>query len=87
MAELLTAETVPAYMAAHAAEIGVFDAGETALPVHKRFLRGSAMTLCDLYRFAGAELTATPILGGNVNFAFHIVEAKTGKEAFLKQVK
>ena len=57
---ILTAETVPAYMAEHADKIGgVFP--------------------------ADAPLTAKAITGGNVNFAFCVTHADTGRTIFVKQ--
>jgi len=60
-ATLLTVETVPAYLDARAAEIGVFP--------------------------PGAALECSAIVGGNVNFAFHVKEPSTGKALFVKQVQ
>ena len=34
---------------------------------------------------AGAKLIASPILGGNVNYAFQVIEEGTDKSIFVKQ--
>jgi 5-methylthioribose kinase len=59
--KILTAETVPAYLAEHASQLkGIFP--------------------------EGATLTASAILGGNVNYAFCVqAEGDSSQQVFVKQ--
>jgi 5-methylthioribose kinase len=58
--QILTAETVPAYLAEHADKLkGIFP--------------------------EGATLTASAILGGNVNYAFCVNAAGSSQQVFVKQ--